>query len=137
VRLPAAWLGILLFAAVLALAEFLFSRRPPLLAARMILAAAAGILLFRILPWQRIARWSLERRALRNPALYFLFLSHFIRIFLEEVVSLFHAWRLAAPRRWRAGWWRSLLHASASLFPRTLRRAERFYAALLLKGFAQ
>lgn len=136
-RLPAAWFGILLVAAVLAAAEFLISRRPPLLAARMILAAAAGILLFRTLPWPRIARWSLERRALRNPALYFLFVAHFIRIFLEEILSLFHAWRLAAPRRWRAGWQRSLLHASASLFPRTLRRAERFYAALLLKGFAQ
>lgn len=136
-RLPAAWIGILIFAAVLAAAEFLLHRRPPLLAARMMLVAACGILLFRALPWPRIARWALRQHALRNAAFYFLFLSHFLRIFMEEIISLFHAWRLAAPRRWRAVWWRSLLHASASLFPRTLRRAERFYAALLVKGLAQ
>lgn len=135
-KLPAAWIGILIFAAFLAAAESVLLRRPPLLAARMILAAAAGLLLFHAVPWARLARWSIRRPGLRNIALYFLFLTHFLRIFLEEIFSLFRAWRLAAPRRWRASWWRSLLHATASLFPRTLHRAERFYAALLVKGLA-
>ncbi len=136
-KLPASWIGILIFAAVLAAAESVLFRRPPLLAARMILAAAAGLLLFRAVPWARAARWSIRRSGLRNITFFFLFLTHFLRIFLEETLSLFRAWRLAAPRRWRAGWLRSLLHATASLFPRTLRRAERFYAALLVKGLAQ
>lgn len=136
-KLPAARIGILIFAAVLAAAEFLLSRRPPLLAIRMLLAAAAGLVFFRAVPWLRIARWSLRRRNLRNIALYFLFIAHFLRIFVEEIVSLFRAWRLAVPRRWRARWWGSLARAAASLFPRTLRRAERFYAALLVKGLAQ
>lgn len=136
-KLPAAWIGLLIFAAVLAVAEFAVSRRPPLLAIRMILAAAAGLVLFRALPWIRIARWSLRRASLRNITLYFLFISHFLHILLEELFSLFRAWRLAAPRRWGARWWGSLARAAASLFPRTLRRAERFYASLLVKGLAQ
>lgn len=136
-KLPAAWIGLLIFAAVLAAAESILSRRPPLLAARMILAAVAGLLLFRAVPWTHLARWSIRRAGLRDITLYCLFLSHFLRIFLEETLVLFRAWRLAAPRRRRASWWRSLLHATASLFPRTLRRAERFYAALLVKGLAQ
>lgn len=136
-RLPAAWIGILLFAAVLAAAESLLFRRPPLLALRMFLAATAGLLLFRAIPWTRAARWSIRRPGLRNITFYFLFLTHFLRIFLEETLSLFRAWRLATPRQWRAGWWRSIQYATASLFPRVLRRAERFYAALLVKGLAQ
>lgn len=103
----------------------------------MILAAAAGLLLFHALPWIRLARWSIRRPALRNVTFYLLFLTHFLRIFLEETLSLFRAWRLAAPSRRRASWWRSLMHAATSLFPRALRRAERFYAALLVKGLAQ
>jgi len=136
-RLPAAWFGLLVFAAVLAAVEFFAAHRPPLLAMRMILAAAAGLLLFRAVPWKRLAGWCLQRRGFRNPALYFLFLHHFLRIFLEECTGLFRAWRLAAPRQWRAGWWRSVHYATASLFPRVIRRAERFYAALLVKGLAQ
>lgn len=136
-RLPAAWTGIAIFAAVLAAAEMLAARRPPGLAARMLLAAAAGLLLFRIVPWRRAAAWALTRPRWRAAALYFVFLAHFVRIFREEIVSLFHAWRLAYPRRWRRGWWSALGHATASLFPRTLRRAERFFAALLVKGLAQ
>lgn len=136
-KLPAAWIGLLIFAAVLATAESALFRRPPLLAARMIVAAAVGLLLFRAVPWARLARWSIRRPGLRNLTFYFLFLTHFLRIFLEEILSLFRAWRLAAPRRWRASWCRSLMLATTSLFPRTLRRAERFYAALLIKGLAQ
>lgn len=136
-RLPAAWIGIFLFAAGLAAAEWLFLRRPPLLAARMLAAAVAGLLLFQIFPWTSSARWALRRHGLRHIALYFLFMAHFLRIFLEETVTLFRAWRLAFPRRSRAGWWRSLFYAAASLFPRSLRRAERFYSALLIQGFAR
>lgn len=136
-RLPAAWIGIFLFAAVLAVIEFFAAHRPPLLAMRMVLAAAAGLIVFRAIPWRRMAGWSIQRRGFRNLTLYFLFLSHFLRIFLEECFALFRAWRLAAPRKWRAGWWRSIHYATASLFPRVLRRAERFYAAMLVKGLAQ
>jgi hypothetical protein len=136
-RLPAAWIGLLVFAAVLAAVELFAAHRPPLLAIRMILAAAAGLIVFRAIPWRRVAGWSLQRRGFRNLTLYFLFLSHFLRIFLEECFALFRAWRLAAPRKWRAGWWRSIHCATASIFPRVLCRAERFYAALLVKGLAQ
>lgn len=132
-RLPAAWTGLLIFAAALAAAEVLAARRPPWIAARMLLTAAAAIAVFRAMPWARAARWGLARPCWRPLALYFLVLAHFLRILLDEVRSLYFAWRLAAPRQWRASWWRSLARATASLFPRVLRRAERFYAALLIR----
>ena len=135
-RLPAAWVGIVVFAAVLAAVEILVSRRAPLIALRMLAVAAAGLLLFRLAPWARMAEWGLSRSRTRKTVLYFLFLAHFSRIFLEEIFSLYHAWKLAAPSRWNRSWRRSLACATASLFPRTLRRAERFYAALLLKEMA-
>jgi hypothetical protein len=136
-RLPAAWAGIVVFGAVLAAVEILVLRRAPFIALRMLAVAAAGLLLFRLAAWARLAEWGLARPPARKTVLYFLFLAHFSRIFLEEILSLYHAWKLAAPNRWNRSWGRSLACATASLFPRTLRRAERFYAALLLKGMAQ
>ncbi len=136
-RLPAAWTGLLALAAVLAAAEWLAARRPPWLALRMLIAAAAGLALGRLLPWGRLLMRAARRPFLRNGALYFLFLGHFVRVLFEETLSLFRAWKLAAPHRWRRGGWRSLAMAAAALFPRALRRAERFYAALLANGLAR
>lgn len=136
-RLPAAWTGLLIFAAALAAAEMLAARRPPWIAARMLLTAAAAIAVSRAVPWARAARWALARPRWRAAALYFLVLAHFLRILAGEIRSLFHAWRLAAPRQWSPTWWTSLAHATASLFPRVLRRAERFYAALLVREMAR
>lgn len=133
-RLPAAWTGLLILAAALALLEALAAHRPPWIAAKMLAVAAAAMALFRAVPWARAARWGLARPRWRPLALYFLVLAHFLRILVDEVRSLYFAWRLAAPRRWRPSWWRSLARATAGLFPRVLRLAERFYAALLLKG---
>lgn len=135
-RLPPAWTGLLLFAAALAALEGIAARRPPWIAARMLAIAAVGLIAFRLIPWIPVARSCLRRPALRPAVLYLLFMAHFLRILLGEALSLYLAWRLAAPRRWRASWWRALVHATASLFPRVLRRAERFYAALLVRGLA-
>ncbi|MCX7603033.1 MAG: hypothetical protein N2036_03065 [Bryobacteraceae bacterium] len=136
-RLPAAWTGLLIFAVLLAAAEMLAGRRAPWLAAKMLAAAAAGVMLFRLIPWPRLARLGLVSRRWRLAALYFLVLAHFLRILVEEIRSLYFAWKLAAPPAWRRVWWRSLAHATAGLFPRVLRRAERFYAALLVCGMAE
>lgn len=136
-RLPAAWTGILLFAGVLAGFEWMTARRPPWLAARMLAAAVAGLVLYHGLPWRRLLGYAVRRPRWRNAALYFLFLDHFLRVFFGEILSLFRAWRLAAPHRRGRGRWRALACATTSLFPRTLRRAERFYAALLVNGLAK
>jgi len=136
-RLPAAWTGLLIFAAALAALEWLALRRPPWIAVKMLTVAAASLAVSRLVPWARAARWCLGRNFLRPVALYFLVLAHFLRIFLEENRSLFFAWRLAVGRRRGAAAWRSLACATASLFPRVLRRAERFYAAMLVKGMAR
>lgn len=136
-RLPAAWTGLLALAAVLAAAEWFAARRPPWLAVKMLLAAAAGLAFGRAVPWGRLLERMLRHSFLRNAAFYLLFLRHFVRVLIEETFSLFHAWRLAAPHPWRRGGQRSLARAAASLFPRALRRAERFYAALLANGLAR
>jgi energy-coupling factor transporter transmembrane protein EcfT len=129
-------MGLLIFAAAVAAVEWFALRRPPWIAARMLAVAAAGLAASRLVPWTRAARWGLGRKFLRPIALYFLVLGHFLRIFREEIQSLFSAWKLAAGRRRGAAAWRSLACATASLFPRVLRRAERFYAAMLVKGMA-
>lgn len=62
---------------------------------------------------------------------------HFAGVLQEEATRVLVAHRLAAPRRWRAGWFRALAHALASVNQRALIRAERFYAAQWLRGLGE
>jgi len=133
VRFPLAWTGLLIFALVLALLEWVAAGRVSWLAPRMVIVAAAGYGLFRVIPWTRLLGTVPPQSWIFRRLLFFVFLSHFARVLIQETSRLYIAWRLTAPRQFGPGGFRSLAHATVSLFPRTLQRAERFYAALLMR----
>jgi hypothetical protein len=125
---------ILIFAGVLAGLQWLGGAAEP----RLALKAVAVFVL--VVPAVRLVRWDelLARREPGSPlfgaALFLLLVRHFVRVFAEEARRLLTAQGLAAPRRWRHGWWASLVWALVALFRRALARAERFYAAQLVRG---
>jgi hypothetical protein len=132
-KIPLAWTGLLLFAVTLMLLEWWGTGRVTWLAVRMLLVAAAGYTLFRLLPWAAVLRRLPPQSWGFQHALYFVFLAHFVRVLLQETTRLFVAWRLSAPRTFGPGGFVSLARATASLFPRCMARAERFHASLLLR----
>lgn len=124
-----------MFAAALAGLQALSGSTDWRLAAGVLAAAAAAMLLSRLIPWT----WLLGRVAPRSrwfPVVLFLWiLRHFVAVLGEESRRLLIARRLAVPREYHAGWWRSLRWALTALFRRALVRAERFYAAQAFRGF--
>lgn len=91
----------------------------------------------RMLPW---SEWTLRiRPGTRGGAalLTGLFVRHFVIVLGQESRRLLTAYRLAVPRRFSPGWFRSLAWVLAGLFRRALTRAERFYAAQLVRGLGQ
>lgn len=129
-----AWAGLLWFAALLAAVQWFTLGHATLLPLQMLATAAAGMLLYRWVPWHATFRRLPPRSALFALGLYFVFVAHFAAILLQEARRLFIARRMVAPRIWAPGGFSSLRHALAALFGRTFLRAERFYAALLLRG---
>ena len=69
--------------------------------------------------------------------LFAAFVEHFAHLFASGAARALLAWRLAAPRAWRSGWFHSLGHALARIAERCLVRAERFYAAQWLRGLGE
>ncbi len=127
---------VLLFSAVLAGAEWLaggVATTVPLKAFAVCLLASSGA---RALPLDAVLRAIAPGSPFFRAALFFLLVRHFERILVEEITRLLRARALAAPRRFGAGWMPSLAFAAASVFSRTLERAERFYACQLLRGVA-
>lgn len=134
VRSKAAWTGLLFLALALWALEWRAGRGASLLPLRMLAAAAAGILLFRAFPWARLLRAAKPGGAAYRIALFFAFLVHFSRVLGAETRVSYIAWRQAAPRLRGPRGWRALAHSTSALLERALRRAERFYASLLLRG---
>ena len=100
---------------------------------RTLAAAAALVLAARLVPWTALLRRVRPGSRLFPAALYLWMLRHFTRILLQESRRVLLARRLAAPRSFRAGWFRSLACAVSAIVIRVLLRAERFYAAQLLR----
>ena len=67
--------------------------------------------------------------------LYLFFIRHFMITLGEEAFRMLRAWKWS--NRWRRGNIRSLSCAMTGLFNRCLVRAERFYAAQLVRGLAE
>ena len=127
---------ILMFAGVLVLLQWWGGgvvTSVPLRTVAVFLLVTAGARLF---PLDAVLRPIPPRSRLFHAALFLLLVRHFLRILAEEMVRLLRARSLAMPRRFGPGSLRSLAFAAASIFPRTLERAERFYACQLLRGLA-
>jgi hypothetical protein len=72
-----------------------------------------------------------------QPILFFLFIRHFTSILRDEALRSLTAYRLAVPHPFRRDGFRALAYSLDSFFRRCFLRAERFYAAQLLRGLAE
>lgn len=104
---------------------------------KTIVVFLAAAVVVRGAPWDR---WLFRLRhgsRLYHAALFALFVRHFAVILFGEARRALTAHSLAAPNRYRAGWFRSLAHANGSLLARVLVRTERFHAAQWLRGIGE
>lgn len=130
-------LPITLFAAGLAFLQWAAGMPVTWLWLKTIAAFVAVTAVVRALPWDR---WLFQLRhggRLYHAALFALFVRHFAAVLVQEARRALAAHALAAPARYRAGWFRSLAHATGGLLVRSLVRAERFHAAQSLRGIAE
>jgi hypothetical protein len=128
---------IVAFAAILAILQWLSHtqvRTLPLNALAVFLLSTAG---FRIFPWTRLVSARRAQSKAFTPVLFALFVRHFASIFAQEASRVFQARALCITRPWGPGAFRSLAAGVAAVFSRALARAERFYAAQLLRGLAE
>lgn len=125
---------ILIFAGILAGFQWLGGNPEPRLALRTITVFALVVPAAHLAPWEDLLGRGRPGSPLFGAILFLLLTRHFVRVLAGETWRLLTAQRLAAPRRWRPGWWSSLVWAVAALFRRAIVRAERFYAAQLVRG---
>ncbi len=130
-------LPVLVFAAFLVVLQAWGGRIDWWLPVRTIAVAAAVLVAVRLVPWAALLRRVGPGSRFYAAALYLWMLRHFTSILLAETRRVLLAQRLAAPRRWGRGWFASLASALAAVFARVLVRAERFYAAQLLRGIGR
>jgi len=128
-RRLAAFLPVLAFAGTLAFFQWLAGMPVTGLWWKTILICAGLTVLVRWLPWDRWLFGFRRRGLLFRAALFLLFVRHFAFVLLEESRRALTARTLSVPRQYGPAAFRSLACAVASLFARSLVRAERFYAA--------
>ncbi len=89
---------------------------------------------FRLIPWSQFGNAFRPGCRLSAPLLYLLLIRHFALILTEESRRLLTARSRTVFKPYGRWFFRSIVSALASLFLRAMNRAERFYAALMLKG---
>jgi hypothetical protein len=132
-----AMLPVAVFLLTLILLQWLYRRPEPMVAAKTLAIFWLTTAAFRWVPWSGLA--GAIRPGSRTSAfiLYLLFVRHFASILVVEAGRLLHARSRAVPKPYGHWAFRSLAAALVSLFVRAATRAERFYAALLLKGLVE
>jgi hypothetical protein len=140
-RLLKRWLlslvPISLFAAALALLQWAAGMPVTWLWLQTIFVFLATTTVVRLLPWNR---WLFQVRYgswLFWLALFALFVRHFAGVLLAEGRRALTARALSVPNNYGVGSFSSLAHAVSALFTRSLTRAERFYAAQLVRGIGE
>lgn len=127
----------LLFCVALAFLEWIGHRSVTVLPLKALLSYAVLALGFRIMPWMALLQSIPPRSRLFLPVLFLLFVRHFTFILRDEALRTLTAYRLAVPHLLRRGGIRALAYSLNSFLQRCLIRAERFYAAQLLRGLAE
>lgn len=130
-------LPLAVFAAGLAAIEWLAGTLDPWLPLKTLGAFAIGAALFAAIPWRLMSRRLAPGKWWYTPVLFLLFLRHFTEILSDEPVRVLRARSMVISRRYGPGWLQSLAYALAGLFRRAIDRAERFYAAQLVRGLAE
>lgn len=128
---------ILSFAILLALIQWLADQLSPELPLKTVAVFLLVSAATRLLPWAQLLTAAPPRSRLFPLALFLLFLRHFALILEHETRRLLVARSLAVRKRHGPGSFTSLCWAMASLFRRSLTRAERFYAAQTLRGLGE
>jgi len=132
-----ALLPVLLFSAMLALMQWVAGMPVTWLWLKMILVFLVTTAVVRLLPWDR---WIFRTRSgtVRfYVALFPLFVRHFAFVLGAEARRSLVARSLSVRNEYGPGSFRSLAHAVGAIFSRSLARAERFYAAQMLRGIGE
>jgi hypothetical protein len=132
-----AMLPIALFVLTLILLQWLYRRPDIMVAAKTLAVFWLTTAAFRWIPWSDLAGAIRPGSRASALILYLLFVRHFASILVVEAGRLLHARSRAVPKAYGHWAFRSLAAALVSLFVRAAIRAERFYAALLLKGLVE
>jgi hypothetical protein len=130
-------LPVVIFAAILVVLQWASPALAPTLPLKTLAVFLLSTAAFRIIPWDRLVSARRAQSKGFTPILFALFVRHFAAIFAEEASRVFQARALCVTRAWGPGALRSLPAALAAVFTRALTRAERFYAAQLLRGLAE
>jgi len=130
-------LPMVLFAVVLMLMQWLAGVPVTSLAAKALAVFLFSTAAFRLLPWTAAFATTRPGTTLHGFFLYLLFVRHFVIILQSEASRVLHARALCIACPYGRGALASLVWGLVSLFSRSLVRAERFYAAQLLRGFAE
>ncbi len=128
---PLAW-----FSSALLALQWIGGRPDPALPLRTAAIVLLTVTAFRAAPWKSMAGALSPRSPFYTLGLYLLFVRHFAAILAAEAWRTLRTRSMNAPSLFRRGGASSLVWALASIVRRTLDRAERFYAAQLLKGLA-
>ncbi len=125
---------IAVFALVLAGLQWIARMPVTLLALKVVVVFLFSTSAFRLFPWTDLTSALGSRGRLRTPVLLALFTRHFAQILLVEATRVFRARSLCVRRPFGRASFSSLVWVLVSLFSRSISRAERFYAAQLLRG---
>lgn len=128
---------VLLFAFVLIALQWLNGAVDIRLPLRTIAVFLCSTGAFRVLPWSDLIAGLDTRSHWYLPVMFLLFVRHFATVLLEEVRRAFQARSLCVPANFRRGGFQSLAWATASVFRRSIDRAERFYAAQTIGGMQE
>lgn len=128
---------VLLFAAVLFLMRWFSGRGLTALPFLTVAVFLAVVLLGRWIPWQSLGARVRPGSRLFSLVLFLHITRHFVSILGQETTRVLQARALCLRRRWGPGAFRSLAWALAGILGRSLVRAERFYAAQLLRGLGE
>ncbi len=91
----------------------------------------------RIFPWTPVLRRARPGSPLFEAVLFLFILRHFVAILGTEARRAMIARRMAVPREYGPEWFSSLRGAVTGVFRRAIVRAERFYAAQILREAAE
>jgi len=130
-------LPVVLFAVVLVVMQWLAAVPVTSLAAKALAVFLFSTAAFRLLPWTDAFATTRPGTTLHGFFLYLLFVRHFVIILQSEASRVLHARALCLACPYGRGALASLVWGLVSLFSRSLVRAERFYAAQLLRGFGE
>lgn len=129
---PLAW-----FLAALFALQWIGGRPDPALLLRTAAIVLLSTTAFRAAPWKAIAGALSPRSPFYAAGLFLLFVRHFAAILAGETQRTLRARSANVTSLFRPGGAVSLAWGLTNIVRRTLDRAERFYAAQLLKGLAE